>query len=192
MAPATPRNGFLLARSWSSRERNPAPLIYTSATQIAAVVPDLALGSRAQVTVTYEGRTSTSYRTQLLLPATPGVFTLYASGKGQAVALNQDGSLNTASNPAKVGKPAAQCRYSWSWEMRMRTRPANSASPSPAHLLFRHCGRRTGGSHFGYGAAVAGSIHRNCSTAATRIIVLSEVTSALTTPALARSNATAN
>ena len=35
--------------------------------------------------------------------AAPGVFTLDASGKGQAVALNQDGSLNGTSNPAKAG-----------------------------------------------------------------------------------------
>ncbi len=80
----------------------PAPLIYTSATQVAVQVPDMFLVSQAQVTVTFEGRTSAPLTVQVA-GSSPGVFTLDASGKGQAVALNQDGSLNTASNPAKVG-----------------------------------------------------------------------------------------
>jgi len=80
----------------------PAPLIYTSATQVAVQVPEMFLVSQAQVTITFEGRTSAPLLIQVA-GSSPGVFTLDASGKGQAVALNQDGSLNTASNPAKVG-----------------------------------------------------------------------------------------
>ena len=80
----------------------PAPLIYTSATQVAAQVPDMFLVSQAQVTVTFEGRTSAPLPVQVA-GSSPGVFTLDASGKGQAVALNQDGSFNSASNPDKVG-----------------------------------------------------------------------------------------
>jgi uncharacterized protein (TIGR03437 family) len=80
----------------------PAPVIYTSATHVAVQVPDMFLVSQAQVTVTFEGLTSAPFPVQVA-GASPGVFTLDASGKGQAVALNQDGSVNTASNPAKVG-----------------------------------------------------------------------------------------
>jgi uncharacterized protein (TIGR03437 family) len=80
----------------------PAPLIYTSAGQVAAQVPDLVAVETAQVTVTYAGRTSASFPIQVSQYA-PGVFTLDATGKGQAVALNQDGSINTASNPVEVG-----------------------------------------------------------------------------------------
>ena len=80
----------------------PAPLIYTSATQVAVQVPNMFLVSQAQVTVTFEGRTSAPLPIQVA-GVSPGVFTLDGSGKGPAVALNQDGSLNTASNPAKVG-----------------------------------------------------------------------------------------
>ena len=36
-------------------------------------------------------------------PSAPGLFTLDATGKGQAAAFNEDGSLNTASRPARVG-----------------------------------------------------------------------------------------
>jgi uncharacterized protein (TIGR03437 family) len=80
----------------------PAPLIYTSATQVAVQVPNMFLVSQAQVAVTFEGRTSAPLPIQVA-GVSPGVFTLDGSGKGPAVALNQDGSLNTASNPAKVG-----------------------------------------------------------------------------------------
>jgi uncharacterized protein (TIGR03437 family) len=80
----------------------PAPLIYTSATLVAAQVPDMFLVSQAQVTVTFEGRTSAPLPVQVVA-SSPGVFTLDTSGKGQAVALNQDSSLNTASHPAEVG-----------------------------------------------------------------------------------------
>jgi uncharacterized protein (TIGR03437 family) len=80
----------------------PAPLIYTSATQVAVQVPDMFLVSQAQVTVTFEGRTSAPLPVQVA-GSSPGVFTLDATGKGQAVALNQDGSVNTTSKPAKVG-----------------------------------------------------------------------------------------
>jgi uncharacterized protein (TIGR03437 family) len=102
----TPANGLYNTQlSGTSVQFNgiPAPLIYTSSTQIAALVPG-PQSSVVDVTVTYEGRTSAPYR----IPATsffaPGVFTLDATGKGQAVALNQDRSINTASNPAKAGE----------------------------------------------------------------------------------------
>jgi hypothetical protein len=38
-----------------------------------------------------------------VLPARLGIFTLDGSGRGQAIVLNDDGSLNTAENPAKQG-----------------------------------------------------------------------------------------
>jgi uncharacterized protein (TIGR03437 family) len=79
-----------------------APLIYTSAGQIGAQVPDSVSAGAAQVTVTYAGRTSASFQVQVTQYA-PGVFTLDSTGKGQAVALNQDGSINTASTPTKLG-----------------------------------------------------------------------------------------
>lgn len=80
----------------------PAPLIYTSTAQVAAVVPYSVFGSAAQVTVTYQGQTSTSLFVGVASSA-PGVFTLDSSGKGQAAAVNQDGSINTAGTPAKSG-----------------------------------------------------------------------------------------
>ena len=39
-------------------------------------------------------------------PARPGLFTASSSGKGQASALNQDGSVNSPANPAAKGEIA--------------------------------------------------------------------------------------
>ena len=77
-------------------------MIYTWAGQVAVQVPDSVSTGTAQITVAYEGRTSASFPVQVTQYA-PGVFTLNSTGKGQAVALNQDGSINTASAPAQVG-----------------------------------------------------------------------------------------
>ena len=106
LIPATPgANGLYSAQlSGTTVQFNgiPAPLIYTWAAQVAAQVPDSVSVGTAQVTVTYDGRTSASFPVQVAQYA-PGVFTLDSSGKGQAVAVNQDGSINTASKPAQVG-----------------------------------------------------------------------------------------
>ena len=63
---------------------------------------DWFLVGAAQVTVTYEGRTSGPFPLQVTQNS-PGVFTLDSSGKGQAVAMNQDGSINTPAKPAEAG-----------------------------------------------------------------------------------------
>jgi uncharacterized protein (TIGR03437 family) len=80
-----------------------APLIYTSAGQIAAIVPYAeAIGSTAQVTVTWLGQTSAAFAVPIVGSA-PGIFTANASGSGQAAAVNQDTTINNASQPAPRG-----------------------------------------------------------------------------------------
>jgi uncharacterized protein (TIGR03437 family) len=79
-----------------------APLIYSSATQVAAIVPYSVAGGTAQVSVTYQGQTTPSLSIPVSASA-PGVFTLDATGKGPGACTNQDGSMNTASAPANVG-----------------------------------------------------------------------------------------
>jgi len=80
-----------------------APLIYTSSTSIAAIVPFEIEGSTAQVTVTYLGRTSAPL-TVNLAAAVPGIFTADSSGAGPASAFNSDGhTLNSTSTPAAQG-----------------------------------------------------------------------------------------
>jgi uncharacterized protein (TIGR03437 family) len=80
-----------------------APLIYTSSTAIAVMVPYEVTGSTAQVTVTYQGRTSAPV-TVNIAAAVPGIFTADASGGGQAAAFNSDGrTLNSSAAPAAQG-----------------------------------------------------------------------------------------
>jgi uncharacterized protein (TIGR03437 family) len=79
-----------------------APIIYTSATQVAAIVPYEVSGGSAQVMVTYQGQTSAPITTAVASSA-PGLFTLDSTGRGQAAAVNPNGSINSASTPAPIG-----------------------------------------------------------------------------------------
>lgn len=79
-----------------------APLFYVSAGQINAQVPYSVEGrASTQVRVIRQGKVSNTL--SVLVGATsPGLFT-FADGSNRLIALNQDGSLNAASNPAASG-----------------------------------------------------------------------------------------
>ena len=79
-----------------------APLLYTSATQVAAVAPYGVTGPTVKVSLTYMGQTSVP-STVPVFAAAPGLFTADGTGAGQAAAINQDGTVNSASNPAAIG-----------------------------------------------------------------------------------------
>jgi uncharacterized protein (TIGR03437 family) len=80
----------------------PGPVLYTSPQQIAAVVPYSVSGKTAHVEVEYEGRSSVAIDVDLAAAA-PAFFTAHSAGTGQAVAVNQDGSINGTSHPASAG-----------------------------------------------------------------------------------------
>jgi uncharacterized protein (TIGR03437 family) len=81
----------------------PAPVLYASPTQVNALVPfELAGKASTVLTVSYGGAT-TPGMTLPVMAAEPGIFTDDLSGKGQGAILNQDGSINSASNPAAPG-----------------------------------------------------------------------------------------
>ncbi len=85
----------------------PAPIIYTSASQTAVLVPNAVAGSStASVVVKYKDQTTAAFSAQVA-QAAPGIFTLDASGSKAAVAFNEDGSLNSATNPAAAGSVVA-------------------------------------------------------------------------------------
>ena len=80
----------------------PGPIVYTSAGQVSVIVPyEIAGAATAQVLVNYQGK-YVAAGTVTVAPSAPGIFTV-KSGTGQAAALNQDGSVNSASNPAAAG-----------------------------------------------------------------------------------------
>jgi uncharacterized protein (TIGR03437 family) len=81
-----------------------APIYYTSATQVAAIVPYGIEGSTSvPVVVSYQGGVSLPFDVQFA-DVSPGFFTANASGAGQLAAINvADGTLNSAANPVKTG-----------------------------------------------------------------------------------------
>lgn len=80
-----------------------APILYTSSTQVAAIVPYAITGASAQATVTYRGRISAALTVPVAL-SSPNLFTLNQTGAGEAAAINAvDHTVNTAANPAKTG-----------------------------------------------------------------------------------------
>ena len=70
-----------------------APVLYASSTQVNAVVPFEITGSSVQVFVQYQNQTSAA-QNLAVAPSAPGLFTVDSSGRGQAVAFNQNGQLD--------------------------------------------------------------------------------------------------
>jgi len=79
-----------------------APILYASSTQLAAVVPYAVAGASVQAVVTYQGQASVPLTMQVFASA-PGLFTADGTGVGQAAAINEDGTINSAINPAPIG-----------------------------------------------------------------------------------------
>ncbi|MFM2124769.1 MAG: hypothetical protein RL328_1220 [Acidobacteriota bacterium] len=81
----------------------PAPMIYTSSGQISAVVPYGISGRRmVSVQAEYQGRRSNAVA-MAVVAANPAIFTLNLTGSGPGAILNQDNSVNSATNPAPRG-----------------------------------------------------------------------------------------
>ena len=76
-----------------------APLVYVSAGQTSAIVPYSVAGKAStQVVVEYQGNTSNA-ATVPVVAARPGLFSANSSGSGQGALLNEDNSVNSATNP---------------------------------------------------------------------------------------------
>jgi len=96
-------NGRLPAAVAESRvlfDGVPAPMLYASSQALSAIVP-YGVGGKTStdVQVEFQGARS-DVLTIPVLDTRPGIFSLDGSGAGQAAALNQNGTLNSASNPA--------------------------------------------------------------------------------------------
>jgi len=83
---------------------SPAPLIYAARGQVSAFVP-FGVASRAATEIQIEAngvRSLSAFRQ--VLPAFPSLFTADSSGSGQGAILNENGSINSAANPAAVNQ----------------------------------------------------------------------------------------
>jgi uncharacterized protein (TIGR03437 family) len=79
-----------------------AKLIYVTPTQLGATVPYSISTATTSLVVQSQGQSSAPVQIPVV-PATPAIFTADATGKGQGAILNQDSSVNSASNPALPG-----------------------------------------------------------------------------------------
>ena len=80
----------------------PAPVTYASAGQVNAIVPFGVASAVTQLTVQYQGQSS-GPMTLAVTQTAPGVFSADGSGAGGGLVVNQDGTLNSAANPAPPG-----------------------------------------------------------------------------------------
>jgi uncharacterized protein (TIGR03437 family) len=79
-----------------------APVIYSTPLQLAAIVPYDVTGTTATVTVSSQGQISLAFSVAVAESA-PAIFTSNQTGAGQAAAVNQDGTINSAVNPVSIG-----------------------------------------------------------------------------------------
>jgi uncharacterized protein (TIGR03437 family) len=80
-----------------------APVLYASSTQVNVIAP-YEIAGQTQVTIRVQCQGVVSAGTGIqVASASPGAFTLDSSGSGPVVAENQDGTINTPTNPAAEG-----------------------------------------------------------------------------------------
>jgi uncharacterized protein (TIGR03437 family) len=80
-----------------------SPILWASDGALSAIVPyEIAGQSNINMVVQFNGISSATVSVPVA-SSVPGMFTSNASGTGQAAAVNQDGTLNSASNPASRG-----------------------------------------------------------------------------------------
>jgi uncharacterized protein (TIGR03118 family) len=83
----------------------PAPIFYASAGATSVIVPYEVSGSAtASVVVTYKGNISPAFSIPVA-PTAPGLFTVNQTGSGAVIAINFDGTLNSATNATPRGFP---------------------------------------------------------------------------------------
>jgi uncharacterized protein (TIGR03437 family) len=81
----------------------PAPLIYSSATQVSAIIPYEVAGSlTTSMLIQYQG-SSSNRLTVPVLGSLPGIFTMGALGSGQGAIVNKDNTINSSQNGADPG-----------------------------------------------------------------------------------------
>ena len=94
--------GFVPGETQLVFDRVPARLLFESPAQINAQAPgDITAASSIEVQAVVRG-IAAGIANVVAAPAAPGIFTLSA-GRGQAAAVNEDGALNSAANPAARG-----------------------------------------------------------------------------------------
>ena len=80
----------------------PGPVVYASANQVNALAPFGLASTATTIQVEFQGQVSNQF-TMAVTSSLPGIFAADGSGTGQGSILNQDGTVNSAANPAAPG-----------------------------------------------------------------------------------------
>jgi uncharacterized protein (TIGR03437 family) len=80
----------------------PSPMAYASANQVNALAPFGLSATSTNIQVAFQDQTSAAF-TMAVAPSLPGMFAADGSGAGQGLIFNQDGTANSAGNPAAPG-----------------------------------------------------------------------------------------
>jgi uncharacterized protein (TIGR03437 family) len=81
----------------------PAPVLYASGTYTSVIVPYGVSGSPSASVVLKTATRTTAAFTVPVVASVPGIFTVNGGGTGAAIALNQDGTINSVANAAARG-----------------------------------------------------------------------------------------
>jgi uncharacterized protein (TIGR03437 family) len=85
----------------------PAPMLYTSSTQVSGVMPfELQGRFSTRMQVEYRGQRSRDLELRVS-ETSPGIFTLLSNGSGQGAILNETGVVNSPNSPAQRGSVVA-------------------------------------------------------------------------------------
>lgn len=101
--PVTGRYGSLLAGARVLFDGVPATMLYASDTQSRAIVPYSVAGASSTKVQAVYNCVQSAPLTLIVAAASPGLFSAANSGSGQGAILNEDGSPNSADNPASAG-----------------------------------------------------------------------------------------
>lgn len=105
--PASGTLGTSIGSTSVAFDGHAAPILYASASYVAAIVPyEVAGSTTTSVALNFTNQFNTQIPAPLSVPvatSAPGLFTLNSSGDGQVVAINEDGTVNGPANPASRG-----------------------------------------------------------------------------------------
>lgn len=103
--PATGSIGTSLGNVTVTVNGYSAPIIYTSGSETSVQIPNffsIPFATSANIVVNTPGHSTAAFTVPVASSA-PGLFTANSSGAGQLAALNQDGTVNSATNAAAAG-----------------------------------------------------------------------------------------
>ncbi|MGI8742997.1 MAG: proprotein convertase P-domain-containing protein [Bryobacteraceae bacterium] len=111
----------------------PVPILYSSYYQLNVQAPyALTPGATARIQVQNSGGTSSSISLDVLSSAA-GLFTAQTNGRGQVLAVNQNGTINSVSNPAAAGSYVSL----YAEGLGAVTPAVNEGTPAPTNPLSR-------------------------------------------------------